>query len=297
MPSPRPTSFTGSPSAPATARTAPPLAEPSNLASTIPVTPTASVNTRAWAIAFCPVVEDQQTLYRRSGQLAREDAIDLLEFFHQVGLGVQAARGIHDQHVDASGPRRLAGIVDDGGRIGPRGVGDQIASGALRPDGQLVDRRRAEGVGRSQKDGAPLSLQTMGEFADRGRLAGTVHPEHHQAGRRRIEAQGDGIAEHVKENLAQGAQSGCLVCGVAAGSELLQDALRGGGAHVGFDQRDFQLFEELRRRGAGDLTEPRYQLRPRPGEALPQTVESIHEGVGKSRHITGGIRLSNSPTF
>src|SRR5262249_55328221 len=55
-PSPRPTSFTGTPSSRCTAITMPPLAVPSSLVSTMPVTSTTSANTRAWRRPFCPVV-------------------------------------------------------------------------------------------------------------------------------------------------------------------------------------------------------------------------------------------------
>src|SRR3954454_3743174 len=55
-PSPRPTSFTGTPSSRCTATTIPPLAEPSSLVRAIPVTSTISENTRAWTRPFCPVV-------------------------------------------------------------------------------------------------------------------------------------------------------------------------------------------------------------------------------------------------
>ena len=51
-PSPRPTSFTGMPSSRCTETTMPPLAVPSSLVSTTPVTSTASVNTRAWTTPF-----------------------------------------------------------------------------------------------------------------------------------------------------------------------------------------------------------------------------------------------------
>src|SRR6266516_2247725 len=55
-PSPRPTSLTGMPSSRWTATTMPPLAVPSSLVRTRPVTPTVSVNWRAWARPFWPVV-------------------------------------------------------------------------------------------------------------------------------------------------------------------------------------------------------------------------------------------------
>src|SRR5207249_2413521 len=54
--SPMPISLTGMPRSTSIARTTPPFAVPSSLVSTTPVTPTASVNWRACARPFCPVV-------------------------------------------------------------------------------------------------------------------------------------------------------------------------------------------------------------------------------------------------
>ena len=51
-PSPRPTSLTGTPSSRWTCTTMPPLAEPSSLVSTMPVTSTISLKTRAWIRPF-----------------------------------------------------------------------------------------------------------------------------------------------------------------------------------------------------------------------------------------------------
>src|SRR5699024_859086 len=55
-PSPRPTSFTGTPSSRCTWKTMPPFAVPSSSVSTMPVTSTTSANTRACANPFWPVV-------------------------------------------------------------------------------------------------------------------------------------------------------------------------------------------------------------------------------------------------
>ena len=52
MPSPKPTSLTGMPSSDWIANTMPPLADPSSLVSTTPVTATASVNCLAWTKPF-----------------------------------------------------------------------------------------------------------------------------------------------------------------------------------------------------------------------------------------------------
>ena len=146
----------------------------------------------------------------------------------------------------------------------------------------------------------------MGQFADGGRLAGTVYPEHQDGGRRWVEAQRRRSSEYIEEDLPQDGQAGCGISGVTTIAELPQDVLRGGDAHIAFDQRGLQLLEELGGRRADDPTKTRRQLRSRSGEALPQTVEPIHEAVeelkswrvGKLRYIRPArIRLSNSPTL
>src|SRR5215216_3137737 len=65
-PSPRTTSLTGMPRSRWTAMTMPPLAVPSSLVRTTPVTPTASVNWRAWARPFWPVVASRTSRTSRT---------------------------------------------------------------------------------------------------------------------------------------------------------------------------------------------------------------------------------------
>src|SRR2546428_11666477 len=121
----------------------------------------------------------------------------------------------------------------------------------------------------------------MGQFADGGRLAGTVYPEHQDGGRRWVEAQRRRSSEYIEEDLPQDGQAGCGISGVTTIAELPQDVLRGGDAHIAFDQHGLQLLEELGGGGAGQLTKTRCQLRSRPGQGLPPTGEANSNGGGK----------------
>ena len=84
--------------------TMPPLAVPSSLVSTRPVSPTASWNIRACCepVLAGGRLEHHQRLVGRAGQLAVDHALELDQLVHEVGLGVQAPGGVHEQHVDVA---------------------------------------------------------------------------------------------------------------------------------------------------------------------------------------------------
>ena len=78
----------------------PPLAVPSSLVSTMPVTSTTSANTRACCRPFCPVVASRTSSTSSTGRLLLDDALDLAQLVHEPGLGVQPAGGVDDHDVD-----------------------------------------------------------------------------------------------------------------------------------------------------------------------------------------------------
>src|SRR3989449_9756240 len=127
----------------------------------------------------------------------------------------------------------------------------------------------------------------MGQFADGGRLAGTVYPEHQDGGRRWVEAQRRRSSEYIEEDFPQDGQAGCGISGVTTIAELPQDVLRGGDAHIAFDQRGLQLLEELGGWRGDELAKTRSLMRSRPGEALPRKVESTHH-AGEELQWWGG---------
>ena len=111
--SPRPTSFTGMPSWDWMATTMPPLAEPSSLVSTTPVTSTASVNCWACTRPFCPVVASStsSTSLTEPGALLGHPP-DLAQLLHEVDLGVQAPGGVGQHQVGAPGRGPLDRVED-----------------------------------------------------------------------------------------------------------------------------------------------------------------------------------------
>ena len=115
----------------------PPLAVPSSLVSTTPVTSTASLNSSRLAQAVLPGgrVEDEQRLVRGAGQLLLDHPAHLLELAHQVDLGVQAPGGVDDDDVGAARARRGDAVVDDGGRVAARVLLDDLAADAVGPLG------------------------------------------------------------------------------------------------------------------------------------------------------------------
>ncbi len=98
----------------AMATATPPLAVPSSLVRTMPVTPAAAVNSRAWVTPFCPTVASSTSSVSCGAPgISRDgDAADLLELAHQVGARVQAAGGVDQDRIAAAGPAGLQRVED-----------------------------------------------------------------------------------------------------------------------------------------------------------------------------------------
>ena len=62
-------------------------------------------------------IEHQQHLVRRTLDPAADHAANLFQLAHQVGLRVQSAGRVDDQHVEAACPGLLAGVVGHAGRV------------------------------------------------------------------------------------------------------------------------------------------------------------------------------------
>ena len=60
----------------------------------------------------------QHDFVRRVGIQFAQYPLDFYQFFHQIGLGMQAPGSIGDQHIDVACLRRLQGIKNDRGGIG-----------------------------------------------------------------------------------------------------------------------------------------------------------------------------------
>ena len=81
-------------------------------------------------------------------------------------LGVQASRGVGDQHIDAARTRRLQRIEDDRGRFRARLLRDDRHAVALGPGLELLTRRGAKGIAGREHDAAALGQQPMRQLAD-----------------------------------------------------------------------------------------------------------------------------------
>ena len=194
-------------------------------------------------------VQHEQGLARGVRQLAADDPVDLGQLVHQVCLVVQAARGVHDDDIAAARLGRGDRVKHDRRRIGSLAVAHNVRARALCPDFELVGRRRAEGVRRTQHDLFVLADIAGGQFADGRGLAHAVDADH----------QNDrGFARNVKRLIVQhvvGQHLAQQVAQLGRGGDLLElgalfhlgDDLRGGlRAHVGQDERFFQFFEQIR---------------------------------------------------
>ena len=111
-------------------------------------------------------IEDEERVDVGAGQALVDDAAHLRELLHQVRLGVEAAGGVGDDDVRVAGDRGVERVEHDGGRVGVRGVGHDLAVRALGPDPELVDRRGAERVGGGEDDPPALRPLPGGELAD-----------------------------------------------------------------------------------------------------------------------------------
>src|SRR2546423_7827860 len=80
------------------------------------------------------------------------DFIDLLQLFHEVILRLQATSGIHDENITSPCRCRLDGVIDHRARIRARVLADNWYTNAIRPYLELINGRRAEGIGGGKHD-------------------------------------------------------------------------------------------------------------------------------------------------
>ena len=106
--------------------------------------------------------------------------MNLAELLHEIVLGVQAPRRVHDQDVGLRGTGGLPGIEGHGRRVAALTLGDDPHPGALAPDLKLLDGRGPEGVRRRHDDALSPLQELRGELARRGRLSAPVDADHQE---------------------------------------------------------------------------------------------------------------------
>ncbi|MND54073.1 hypothetical protein D3C80_451250 [compost metagenome] len=188
---------------------------------------------------------------RRLGVELADDPANLLQLFHQVVFGVQAASGVGDQHVDATGLGGLYGIEDHRSGVGAGVLGDHRDLVTLAPYLQLLDRSGTEGVASSQHHFLAFELQLLGQFADGGGLAGAVHTDHQdhiglvlRLYHQRLLDRAQQRSQFFLQRLVQGIGVGQLLAGNLLG-QVLDDGGSGFHANVGGQQSGFDFVEQV----------------------------------------------------
>src|SRR3954453_14577331 len=244
-------------------------------------------------------VDDQQRLVRRVGQLLSDHAADLRELGHERILRVQAPGGVDDDHVGAPLPALADRLERDRPGVRALGAGDDLAAGALRPAGELLDRRGAERVGRAEHDRlAELALEVPCQLADRRRLARPIDAGEHDHGRlvRQVDPALAGTGD-VGEQLLQAAGQRLAAlhrAGLGLHLELRDDVGGRPRADVGHDQR---FLEALPRRLVERALEERRldlgaERLARLGEVLAQAAEEAEALLGL--RLGGGSRRAGA---
>ena len=166
----------GRPSSRRSAVTAPPRALPSSLVTTMPVGETASVNRSPLLnrVLTDGAVEHEERLVRRARQPARDDSHHLPELVHQAFLGVQPARGVHDDGIEPARRGRVDGVERDRGGIAARRARHAGHAEPIGPDLELADGAGAIGIGRGEQHLPAFALEPPGELGGGGGLAGAV---------------------------------------------------------------------------------------------------------------------------
>ena len=159
----------------------PPLAVPSSLVSTMPVTSTASANCFACTRPFWPVdasIDEQHFLARALG--AVDDPAELLQLLHQVAsscAGGPRCRRARDRRSRLDAAAIASNTTEPGSAPSwPRTISPPVRSAH---SSQLVGGRGAERVGGGEHDPPPVGDLLRRELADRRGLPDAVHADEH----------------------------------------------------------------------------------------------------------------------
>ncbi len=122
---------------------------------------------------------------------------------------------------------------------------------SVRPDLELLDGGRPEGIRRHQEHFFPLVLVGPGQFADGGRLPGAVDPDDHDderasgwSGNRGYAAGHEDLLHGLPEDLLEEFRLGQLFS-LHLFLHPLDQLVGAGGSHVGHDEGLFDVVVEL----------------------------------------------------
>src|SRR5229473_1825963 len=215
-------------------------------------------------------------------------AVELGQLVHEVGLGVQAPRRVHQQHVHITRRGCLHRVEDHRGRVGARDLVDDVHLDPAAPLLELLDSRRAKGVGGGDQHPLTVGLEPSRHLRGAGGLARPVDAQHEDDGGMGVEDERRGRArEGVLEEAMQG---GAHVLGGdgAAPLDLVPNALdegaRRGRSQIRRDQGLLELLQHrlVHRTGDGEDGPQAlvHQLEGAPQslpDALPEGAEQAHD--------------------
>ena len=139
-------------------------------------------------------IKNEYDTVGRARVLFPHDSHDLLQLGHQTGFVLQTSRRIDKENVFLVRLRGSPSIEREPSGISTNILGKDVSPGALTPNLQLINRRRAESIGRGDRDGQPLRYEEVGQFADGGGLPSPIDADDENDERRAgwINFQGDG---------------------------------------------------------------------------------------------------------
>ena len=214
-------------------------------------------------------VEYQQHLAGAVGGFTVNDAVDLGEFVHQVLFIMKPSGGIADQDIRLARLCRADAVKHHCRGVAAFGVLHQIALGAFRPDFQLFNRRRAEGIRRRDNTLLALLAETGAHLADGRGLAHAVDPDDQNNGRLGVELERQIPFQHFGNGLNQQVAYFLWVGGTGLfdlTAQGIADFLRGQHSHVARNQQFLQFLK---------------QFLVHLGEPLEQRVDLTHNAVAR----------------
>ena len=225
-------------------------------------------------------IYDEHDLDLHGSTFAR-DRHDLLELAHEVCAGMQAARGVDQDEVAASGLGAVDHVVANACRICPALALDDLHPAAAAPLVELLDRSRAKRVCTADERLASGCKTLVSELAHRRGLACTVDADKQNAhglyAKRVALGHGkkvlDGVCQQVEHGIS--IRQGVARSGVA---QTLDDLIGGLGAQIRQDQRLFQVLPKA----LVDLRAPLEE----DVHVLCQAAPGFSEAFAKSHRLT-----------
>src|SRR5680860_1264891 len=122
-------------------------------------------STQSRSSAASDVYKRQHVLWL-AGIGAVDDALYLLELFHEVVLGVQPSGCVDEQQVVVAGLAELRAVEGHRRRVAVVGAGDRRDAEALAPDRQLGATGGPKGVAGGEHHLAPVAAVVGAELGD-----------------------------------------------------------------------------------------------------------------------------------